>query len=62
MNRAYKLLGILLSYAPNQAAQMKCSVYYNKMRHDNMSEKEIETSLIAILWEGIQFDTWPWNK
>lgn len=60
MERAYKLLGILQSYAPTNAEQALCTTIYNRMQADGLTVEEIEAQLITALSDGVQHGNWFW--
>lgn len=59
MSRAYRLLGILQSYAPNADAQLLCVRIYN----DAMAEGSHRAALVMVeaLHDGLKFGNWPWT-
>jgi hypothetical protein len=61
MDRAYKLLGILQSYAPSEVAQQKCTTLYNKMQYKGLTTKEIELNLVIALHDGLAYGNWVWD-
>lgn len=62
MHRAYKLLGILQSYAPTLSAQSQAAKVCNRMRADRVSEKDIETHLVVALHDGLVHGRWFWGN
>lgn len=59
MERAYQLLGILQSYAPNASAQVKCTQIYNEA----MAGGQHRATLVMVeaLHDGLKFGNWPWT-
>jgi hypothetical protein len=61
MTKAYKLLSVLLEYAPSSKEQEQVTKIYNVMR-EACGDKEIllEIGLVGILHDGLNYGNWPW--
>jgi hypothetical protein len=60
MDRSYVLLGLLLDYAPDAAAQILVTEMYNEMKAAGETDQVFETNLINSLSDGINHGNWPW--
>jgi len=58
--KAYKLLGVLQDYAPNQEARILCSKMLNEMRADKLPEPQVEERLVDAISDGLKYGNWPW--
>lgn len=60
MGKAYVLLGVLMTHAPNGRAQAKCAEIYNQLIADGFSQVGAERILARMLVNGLDHDDWPW--
>lgn len=60
MKRHYKLLQILLTYAPDEAAKEQILHIYGAMISNGEADKYIEGNLVKMMYDGLWIDTWPW--
>jgi len=58
--KAYRLLGILQEYAPDQDAQVICTTIFHRMRADGLTERDLEKQLVTALSDGLHHGNWPW--
>ena len=59
---AYKLLGILQSYAPTGKEQQLCSDVVAAMEKDGFSENGLVLGLTGYIRDGLLWGSWPWKK
>jgi hypothetical protein len=58
-DNAYTLLRMLQGYAPNGAAQQKCSEMYNEAIADG--PKAAMLTMLGALSDGLKYGNWPWK-
>jgi hypothetical protein len=60
VNASYKLLGVLLSEAPDAAAQDVCTRMYNDAIAEGNTEHQMKCIMSTALVDGYRSGNWPW--
>jgi hypothetical protein len=56
----YKLLTVLQSYAPDEAAQVLVTKQLHEAQAEGASESALELMLAGAIVDGLRFGNWPW--
>lgn len=62
VNIKYRLLSVLLGYAPDRNARNKCYTLIIKADYAGKSQREVDIMLVNLLSDGLNYDKWPWTE